>query len=208
MSILVYYAAIKAGQTPGQTAAPGFRVRDAVGALLAEFAEPDNFADPGWSIDLASLGLTAGEHVLQVSRVNAFGCESLAVEVAVSVDQDGDAAPQVRQPRSVALQQGPAGALVASWMIQDSDADRADPDSFELAYRGAESTLVLAVTFDRQLGRYRADLPAVTDGSTVEVGVRSRIGDNFGPWVYSLPVVADAAGPSAPSLVAVPSGSC
>lgn len=204
MSILLYYAALVGGDTP---TAPGFRVRDSAGNLLADFGDDENQDGTRWAIDIGALGLAPGQWLLSVTRVNRFGCESEPVDIALTVGENGAPVQRTRQPRQVTLAPRASGQFRGSWTIEGVDAGVTDPTGFEWALQGDEHA-PNAVAFDRQLFVHSVDVPAQPHGVTRRLGVRSLRDGVPGPWFYSRLAAADAEGPGAAMLVPGPSGSC
>jgi len=177
----------------------GFRLYDAISNTLLSTSP---IADR--SFDLSTLNLAEGRWELAMTNVDQYGCESVRSPVTANIGSGGAAETELRAPIDVRATPIAGGAISLSFGIEPSGSGFTNPSSFQVAYQDSPVTVTATITFDVTLARYSTDLPALADGITKMVIVRSTDGaSQFSPWVKSHPVVTDSAGPPAPALTAI-----
>lgn len=185
------------------------RVRAHYGAGVTGFRLYDNtsgelLATPtaaATTFDLSTLGLPEGRYEFGLSFVGTYGCESDRAIITASIGAGGSPASELRTPQNVRASALAGGVIQATFGIEPAGTGLANPASFQVAYLHDPATVIDTVTFDVSLARYTVNLPALADGLTRTVIVRSTDGASaFSQWFESLPVVTDASGPPAPVI--------
>lgn len=180
--------------------AEGFRLYDqASGELGAELGADDR------SFDLAALELEPGQHVLELSAVNAWGGESERATLAVTINEDGAA---VELTPATNLRTWPlAGSHVAvSWIAASgaTDQDYQRPATYEIGRLEGSSVALLDEVAAGRVRQFEASVGPFADGETVRLAVRPSDGEPDGlrgPWVKAPASVAYAQPPETPEAV-------
>ena len=151
--------------------------------------------------------LPAGEWSLHIRTADRFGCLSAPLQRDVWCDNAGSAIPAMRPVNAAHAVALSAGYVQLHWSIDPPRFGRSLPDHFEIALSDEPHNIIATLDADSRTSVYSTTVGPFAHSRCIALRVRAARGagsaqDAPSPWVAARAVIARAAAPEAPKIVA------